>query len=59
MIQFGFKIQLALLRVFNVKVKNLAFVTSTVITNASFSMKNYRFVLFTRNHITEKKNSDI
>jgi len=29
-----------LLRVFNVKVKNLAFDTSKVITNAWFSMKN-------------------
>jgi len=32
--------QLALLRVFNVKVKNLAFDTSKVITNVWFSMKN-------------------
>jgi len=39
--QFGFTIQLALLRVFNIKVKNLAFDTSKVITNAWFSMKNY------------------
>jgi len=31
-----------MLRVFNVKVKNLAFDTSKVITNAWFSMKNYR-----------------
>jgi len=37
---FGFTIQLALLRVFNVKVKNLAFDTSKVITNAWFSMTN-------------------
>jgi len=37
---FGFTIQLALLRVFNVKVKNLAFDTSKIITNAWFSMKN-------------------
>jgi len=37
---FGFKIQLALLRVFNVNVKNCAFDTSQVITNACFSMKN-------------------
>jgi len=37
---FGLTIQLALLRVFNVKVKNLAFDTSKVITNAWFSMKN-------------------
>jgi len=36
---FGFTIQLALLRVLNVKVKNLAFDTSTIITNAWFSMK--------------------
>mgnify|MGYP007091319010 CR=1 FL=1 len=33
-------IQLSLLRVFNIKVKNLAFGTSKVITNAWFSMKN-------------------
>jgi len=38
---FGFTIQLALLRVFNLKVNNLAFDTSKVITNAWFSMKNY------------------
>jgi len=38
---FGFTVQLALLRVFNVKVKNLAFDTSKIITNAWFSMKNY------------------
>jgi len=38
---FGFTIQLALLCVFNVKVKNLAFDTSKIITNAWFSMKNY------------------
>ena len=38
---FGFTIQLALLRGFNVKVKNLAFDTLKVITNAWFSMKNY------------------
>jgi len=38
---FGFTIQLALLRVFNVKMKNLSFDTSKVITNAWFSMKNY------------------
>jgi len=37
---FGFTIQLALLRVFNVKTKNLAFDTSKMITNAWFSMKN-------------------
>jgi len=37
---FGTIIQLALLRVFKVKVKNLAFDTSKVITNALFSMKN-------------------
>ena len=37
---FGFTIQLALLRVFNVKMKNLAFDTSKVITNAWFSMKS-------------------
>ena len=37
---FGFTIQLALLRIFNVKVKNLAFDTSTIITTAWFSMKN-------------------
>jgi len=37
---FGFTIQLGLLRVFNVKVKNLAFDTSKIITNALFSMKN-------------------
>jgi len=37
---FGFTIQLALLRVFNVKVKNLAFDPSKLITNAWFSMKN-------------------
>jgi len=37
---FGLTIQLALLRVFNVKAKNLAFDTSKVITNAWFSMKN-------------------
>jgi len=30
------------LRVFNVKVKNVAFDTSKIITNAWFSMKNYR-----------------
>jgi len=29
-----------MLRVFNVKVKNLAFETSKIITNARFSMKN-------------------
>jgi len=40
---FGFTIQLALLRVFNVKVKNLAFDTSKVVTNAWFSMKNYSY----------------
>jgi len=38
---FGFTIQLALLHVFNVKVKNLAFDTSKIIINAWFSMKNY------------------
>ena len=38
---FGFTIQLALLLVFNVKVKNLASDTSKFITNACFSMKNY------------------
>jgi len=32
---FGFTIQLALLRVFNVNLKNLAFDTSTITTNAS------------------------
>ena len=32
--------QLALLCVFNIKVKNLAFDTSKVITNAWFSMNN-------------------
>jgi len=37
---FGFTIQLALLRVFNVKVNYLAFDTSTIITNAWLSMKN-------------------
>jgi len=37
---FGFTIQLALLRVFKVKVKNLAFDTSKITTNAWFSMKN-------------------
>jgi len=31
----------SILHVFNVKVKNLAFDTSKVITNAWFSMKNY------------------
>ena len=40
---FGFKIQLALLCVVNIKVKNLAFDTSKIITNACFSMKNYCF----------------
>jgi len=35
----GFTIHLALLRVLNVKVKNLAFDTSKVNTNAWFSMK--------------------
>jgi len=35
---FGFTIQLAFLRVF--QVKNLAFDTSKIITNAWFSMKN-------------------
>jgi len=38
---FGFRIQLALLRVLNVKVKNLAFDTSKIITNAWFSKENY------------------
>jgi len=38
---FGFTIQLALLHVFYVKVKNLAFNASQIVTNASFSMKNY------------------
>jgi len=38
---FGFTIQLVMLRVFNVKVKNLTFDTSKSITNAWFSMKNY------------------
>jgi len=38
---FGFTIQLALLRVFNVKVKSLAFDISKIITNAWSSMKNY------------------
>jgi len=37
---FGFTIQLALLCVFNVKMKNLAFDTSKNITNTWFSMKN-------------------
>ena len=32
---FGFTIQLALLRVFNLNVQNLAFDTSTITTNAS------------------------
>jgi len=36
---FVFTIQLALLLVFKVKVKNLAFDTSKMITNAWFSMK--------------------
>jgi len=36
----GFTIQLVMLRVSNVKVKNLEFDTSKVITNAWFSMKN-------------------
>jgi len=45
---FGFTIQLALLRVFNVKVKNLAFVTLKIITNAWFSMKNYLLSSFVR-----------
>jgi len=36
----GFTIQQALLRVFNVKVKNIAFYTSKIITNAWFSMEN-------------------
>jgi len=35
-----FKNSLYELHVFNVKVKNLAFDTSTIITNAWFSMKN-------------------
>ena len=34
-----FTIQLALLRVFSVKVKNLVFDTSKIITNAWFSME--------------------
>jgi len=38
---FGFTIQLALLHVFNVKVKNCAIDRSKMITNAWFSMKNY------------------
>ena len=38
---FCFTIHLALLLVFNVKVKNLAFDTSAIITNAWFSMNNY------------------
>jgi len=38
---FGFTIQLVMLCVFNVKVKNFAFDTSKSITNARFSMKNY------------------
>ena len=38
---FVFTIQLALLRDFNVKVKNLVFDTSKSITNAWFSMKDY------------------
>jgi len=38
---FGFTIQLAMLRVFNAKVKKLAFDTSTIITNAFYSMKKY------------------
>jgi len=33
-------IQLVMLPVFNIKVKNLAFDTSNIITNARFSMKN-------------------
>jgi len=37
---FGFTIQLALLRIFNIKVKTLAFDTLKKITNAWFSMKN-------------------
>ena len=37
---FGITIQLALLRVFNVKMKNLEFDTSKNITNAQFSTKN-------------------
>jgi len=41
----NFTIQLALLRVFNVKGKNFAFYTSKVITNAWFSMKNYSHFL--------------
>jgi len=36
---FGFTIQLALLRVLKVKVKNLAFDTPKITTNAWFSMK--------------------
>jgi len=37
---FCFTIQLALLRVLKVKVKNLAFETSKLITKAWFSIKN-------------------
>jgi len=37
---FGFTIQLVMPRVFNVKVKNLAFDTSKITTNAWFSTKN-------------------
>ena len=41
-VYMSFTIQLVLLRVLNVKVKNLAFDTSQLfITNAWFSMKNY------------------
>ena len=37
---FGLTIQLVMLHVFNVKLKNLAVDTSKIITNAWFSMKN-------------------
>ena len=42
---FGFTIQLALLRVFNVKTKNLAFDTSKIITNACFLWRTSQFVV--------------
>ena len=43
---FGFTIQLFMLCVFNVKVKNLAFNTLKIITKAWFSMKNYDQLTF-------------
>ena len=41
---FSFTIQLALLRVFNIKLKNFEFDASKIITNAWFSMKNYTWL---------------